>query len=322
MAISFSSDALTGRLLGERSRATFYLEAGPLDGPPLMFIHGFGGTARNFTLNIEPLAQAGFRVVAPELWGMGRSAKPRGRYSLDRWVEQLIELMDHLGIQRAYVVGHSMGGAVAVRLAHKHPERVKKLALVAPLGFGAKRNVRLMRVATFPGMAPLIASLRFRRPKPGELKMPWWRFFTPSGFSAALALFRFQPPTREEMIERAQLRFAGRISQEGAMVWAESAYVTFQERNIVQGLVRAGRACINLIGGTDLRVRKNYAELKLPTLVIWGAEDRTVPTKDAETLRALRADARLEIYQQCGHHPYLEATERFNAMLLAFFQEP
>jgi 4,5:9,10-diseco-3-hydroxy-5,9,17-trioxoandrosta-1(10),2-diene-4-oate hydrolase len=123
------------------------------------------------------------------------------------------------------------------------------------------------------------------------------------------------------MIERAQWRFAGRISPEGALVWAESAYVTFQERGIVQGLVRAGRACINLIGGTDLRVRKNYAELKLPTLAIWGAEDRTVPTRDAETLRALRADARLEIYEQCGHHPYLEATERFNEMLLAFFKE-
>jgi 4,5:9,10-diseco-3-hydroxy-5,9,17-trioxoandrosta-1(10),2-diene-4-oate hydrolase len=215
-----------------------------------------------------------------------------------------------------------MGGAVAVRLTHQHPERVMRLALVAPLGFGAKRNVRIMRIATLPGMAALVAGLRFRRPKRGELKMPWWRFFTPSGLSSVLARFRFQPPTREEMIERAQWRFGGRISPEGALVWAESAYATFQERGIVQGLVRAGRACISLIGGTDLRVRKNYAELKLPTLAIWGEEDRTVPTKDAETLRALRADARLEIYEQCGHHPYLEATERFNEMLKAFFQEP
>src|SRR5579885_537849 len=148
MAISLSSDALSGRLLGERSRATFYLEAGPLDGPPLMFIHGFGGTARNFTLNIGPLAEAGFRVITPELWGMGRSAKPRGRYSLDHWVDQLVGLMDGLGIQRAAVMGHSMGGAVAVRLARRHPERVTRLALVAPLGFGGKRDVRLMRVAT------------------------------------------------------------------------------------------------------------------------------------------------------------------------------
>lgn len=322
MAVSLTSEAFPGRLLGERERATFYYEAGPLDGQPVLFVHGFGGTARNFTLNIGPLAQAGFRVVAPELWGMGRSAKPRGRYSLDRWVDQLIGLMDSLGMQRAAVVGHSMGGAVAVRLARRHPERVTKLALVAPLGFGGKRNVRLMRVATLPGMAVVIASLRFRRPTPGAVKLPWWRVLTPSGFSATIARFRFQPPTREELIERANWRFAGRISPEGALAWAESAHLMFQQEHAVQGLVRTGRAVLNLIGGTDHRVRKDYADLTLPTLVIWGEADTTVPTRDSATLRALRGDARLEIYPHVGHHPYLEATDRFNAMLLAFFREP
>lgn len=322
MAVSLTSESFPGRLLGERERATFYFEAGPQDGQPVLFVHGFGGTARNFTLNIGPLAQAGFRVVAPELWGMGRSAKPRGRYSLDRWVDQLIGLMDSLGMERVHVVGHSMGGAVAVRLARCHPERVAKLALVAPLGFGEKRNVRLMRIATLPGMAAVLAGIRFRRPPPGAAKLAWWRIFTPSGFSATIARFRFQPPTREELIERAHLRFAGRISPEGALAWAESAHLMLSQRDAMPGLVRTGRAVVGLIGGTDLRVRKDYAELAVPTLAIWGAEDRTVPAKDAETLRMLRADARLEVYPQVGHHPYLEATERFNQMLMAFFQEP
>ena len=322
MAASLTPDMFSGQFLGEQSRATFYLEAGPLGGQPVVFVHGFGGTARNFTLNIGPLAKAGFRVVVPELWGMGRSAKPRGRYSLDRWVDQLIEVMDRLGIQRAHVVAHSMGGAVAVRLVHRYPDRMVKLVLVAPLGFGEKRDVRLMRLATLPGMARVIAGLRFRRPMKEEVKLPWWRILTPSGFSAAIARYRFQPPTREELIERANLRFAGRISPEGAVAWAESAHLMFQQQNVVQGLVRTGRAVVNLIGGTDLRVQKDYAELKLPTLAIWGAEDRTVPTKDSETLRALRSDARLEIYSECGHHPYLEATDHFNEMVMAFLQEP
>jgi pimeloyl-ACP methyl ester carboxylesterase len=123
------------------------------------------------------------------------------------------------------------------------------------------------------------------------------------------------------MIQRAQRRFGGRISQEGALAWAESAVLMFQERGFVQGLVRTGRACIQLIEGRDHRVRKDYAELTLPTLVIWGDEDRTVPTQDSQTLRQLRTDARLEMYTQCGHHPYLEATERFNQMAQAFLQE-
>jgi pimeloyl-ACP methyl ester carboxylesterase len=322
MARSLTSEVFASRTLGTGDQATFYYEAGPQDGQPVLLVHGFGGTARNFTLNIGPLAEAGFRVVAPELWGMGRSAKPRGRYSLDRWVDQLVGLMDGLGMQRAAVMGHSMGGAVAVRLARRYPERVTRLALVAPVGFGGKRDVRLMRVATLPGMAVLIAGLRFRRPMQPAVRLPWWRVFTPSGFSAALARFRFQPPTREELIERANWRFAGRISPEGALAWAESAHLMFSQKDAVQGLVRSGRAVVSLIGGTDQRVRKDYAALALPTLAIWGAEDRTVPTKDSETLRAMRSDARLEIYPRVGHHPYLEATDRFNSTLIAFFQEP
>lgn len=322
MAVSLTSGTFSGRLQGERDQATFYYEAGPLDGQPVLFVHGFGGTSRNFTLNVGPLAQAGFRVVVLELWGVGRSAKPRGRYSLDRWVDQLVGLMDSLGMQRAHIVGHSMGGAVAIRLARRYPERVGKLVLVAPLGFGGRRNVRLMRAATLPGMAFIIAGLRFRRPAKAEVKLPWWRVLTPSGFSATVARYRFQPPTQEELIERAHWRFGGRISDEGALAWAESAHLMFNQQNAVPGLVRTGRAVVRLIGGTDHRVRKDYAELTLPTLVMWGEEDTTVPTKDSATLRALRSDVRVEMYPGVGHHPYLEATERFNAALLAFFQEP
>jgi pimeloyl-ACP methyl ester carboxylesterase len=292
MAVSIPSEAFPGRLVGAKSRTTFYLEAGPADGQAVVFIHGFGGTARNFTLTMGPLGVAGFRVIVPELWGMGRSAKPRGRYSLDRWVDQLVDLLDQLHIRQTMVVGHSMGGAVAVRLARRHPERVTKLLLVAPLGFGARRKVRFLRLAVLPGVAPILMRLR-----------------------------RFRVPTREEMLQRAQQRFGGRISQEGALAWAESAVLTFQERGFVRGLVRAGRACVQLIEGTDHRVRKDYAELTLPTLVIWGDEDRTVPTQDAQTLRSLRPDARLELFSQCGHHPYLEATERFNQMVQAFLQD-
>lgn len=314
-----SEAAFAGRLLGNKQQATFLIESGPMNGPPVLFIHGFGGTARNFTLNIAPLAKAGFRVIAPELWGMGRSAKPRGRYSLDRWVEQLIGVLDRLGLQRAYIVGHSMGGAVAIRLAHRHPERVAKLVLVAPLGFGERRNVRFLRIATIPGVAPMLARLRFRPARArAQVQMAKRSFLR--RLRAFFGSFRLQPPLLEEMLERARWRFGGRISDEGALAWAESACLLFQQQNALRGLVRAGRACMSLIAGTDPQVRRDYAGLTLPTLAIWGTEDRTVPTKDSETLRSLRSDALLEIYEHCGHHPYLEATERFNARLIEFFQ--
>ena len=321
MSVSLSADALAGRVLGKQQQATFLIEAGPLDGQPVLFVHGFGGTARNFTLNMASLAKVGFRVIAPELWGMGRSAKPRGRYSLDRWVDQLIGVMDSLGIHRAFVVGHSMGGAVAVRLAHKYPERVAKLALVAPLGFGARPNVRVLRIATIPGVAPALTRLRFRSPRrEAQAQAPLANQSVFGRVRLALSRFQGSPPTLEEMIERARWRFDGRISEEGALAWAESAYLAFQQQNAIQGLARAGRACIDLIAGKDKRVRHDYAKLTLPTLALWGAEDGTVPTKDSEMLRALRPDVPLEIYPHCGHHPYLEATERFNRRLMEFFQ--
>ena len=322
MSVSLSADALAGRVLGKPQQATFLIETGPLDGQPVLFVHGFGGTARNFTLNMAALAKAGFHVIAPELWGMGRSAKPRGRYSLDRWVDQLIGVMDSLGMQRAFLVGHSMGGAVAIRLASKYPERVTKLALVAPLGFGARPNVGILRVATIPGVAPTLARLRFRSPgRAMQAPVPLANQSVFERVRIVLSRFQAAPPTLEEMIERARWRFGGRISEEGALAWAESAYLAFQQHNAIQGLARAGRACIDLIAGKDKRVRHDYAKLMLPTVAIWGAEDGTVLTKDSEMLHALRPDVPLEIYPHCGHHPYLEATERFNQRLMEFFQE-
>ncbi len=322
MTISLTSEALAGRVLGKPQQATFLIESGPLDGQPVLFVHGFGGTSRNFSLNVAALAKAGYRVVAPELWGMGRSAKPRGRYSLDRWVDQLIEVMDTLGMQCTFVVGHSMGGAVAVRLARRYPERVEKLVLVAPLGFGGRRNVGILRVATIPGLAPALAKLRFRPARQTQAQTP--TIITPTVLGRIrffLGRLQAPPPTVEEMLERARWRFGGRISEEGALAWAESAYLAFQQQNAIEGLRRAGRACIDLIAGTDQRVRHDYSELTLPTLAIWGAEDRTVPAQDSATLRSLRADAQLEMYPQCSHHPYLEATDRFNSMLLEFFRQ-
>jgi 2-hydroxy-6-oxonona-2,4-dienedioate hydrolase len=320
MTILLTTEALAGRLLGKPQQATFLIESGPPDGQPVLFVHGFGGTSRNFSLNVAALAKAGYRVVAPELWGMGRSAQPRGRYSLDRWVEQLIEVMDTLDIRRTLLVGHSMGGAVAVRLARRYPERVEKLVLVAPLGFGGRRKVGILRVATLPGLVPTLAKLRFRSARQSQTPTT----VTPTVLGRIrffLGRLQAPPPTVEEMLERARWRFGGRISEEGALAWAESAYLAFQQQNAVEGLRRAGRACIDLIGGSDQRVRRDYAELTLPTLAIWGAEDRTVPAQDSATLRSLRADARLEMYPQCSHHPYLEATDRFNSMLLEFFGE-
>jgi len=105
-----------------------FLEAG--EGAPLILIHGFGGSTFSFRHTIPELARH-FRVIALDLKGFGLSERPAGGdYSLTAQARLVSEFMERLGIRRATVLGHSMGGEVAMRLAVNHPERVERLILV------------------------------------------------------------------------------------------------------------------------------------------------------------------------------------------------
>ena len=112
-----------------------YREAG--QGRPVMFIHGSGPGGNgwsNFKQNIDPLA-ANYRVVVPDLYGYGYSAKPEGcDYDLDFFASGLTALMDGLGLEDVTVVGNSLGGAIAIKLALTHPQRLRALVLMAPGG--------------------------------------------------------------------------------------------------------------------------------------------------------------------------------------------
>ena len=112
-------------------------DTGPKEAPPLILLHGFGGSLHVW----EPWAQvleADYRVVRYDQPGAGLTgADPTGDYSDERGIAVLLALMDQLGIPRATVIGHSMGGRLAWRFAAAHPERVSKLVLVAPDGFAS-----------------------------------------------------------------------------------------------------------------------------------------------------------------------------------------
>src|ERR671939_1339997 len=134
-------------------------------GPLLVLIHGITGSSDTWLDVIEPLAER-YTVVAPDLLGHGRSAKPRGDYSLGAYASGLRDLLVALGEPPATVVGHSLGGGIAMQLAYQFPERVERLALVASGGLGAEVNV-LLRAATLPGseyVLPLLLRRELRNP--------------------------------------------------------------------------------------------------------------------------------------------------------------
>jgi 2-hydroxymuconate-semialdehyde hydrolase len=106
-------------------------------GDPVLMIHGSGpgvSAWANWRLTMPELAK-GFRVIAPDMVGFGYSQRPEGiHYNLDTWVDQAIGLLDALDIKKASVVGNSFGGAIALALAIRHPERVKRLVLMGSVG--------------------------------------------------------------------------------------------------------------------------------------------------------------------------------------------
>ena len=111
-------------------------EAGPDDGMPVVFIHGSGpgasGTS-NFSQNVDAFVEAGYRVILPDLIGYGQSSKPEGiDYTLTLFTDTLYEALSMHGIDKAILVGNSLGGGIAIQLVADHPEMVTKLVLMAP----------------------------------------------------------------------------------------------------------------------------------------------------------------------------------------------
>jgi pimeloyl-ACP methyl ester carboxylesterase len=126
---------------------TNYLQAGPVDEapgggpgrvPPVLLVHGSGPGVTayaNWRLTIPRLAEAGLSVLAPDMVGFGFTERPEGiRYGLDSWVGQLVGFLDALGLEKASIVGNSFGGALALRLAARHPDRVERLVLMGAAG--------------------------------------------------------------------------------------------------------------------------------------------------------------------------------------------
>ncbi len=134
-----------------------YREAG--QGPAVVLLHGFTGNSRNWALQIRPLVEGGFRTVSPDLRGHGLSGRPEdpGAYAITRLAADIVALADHLGLDRFFLAGHSMGGMVAQEVALVAADRVRGLVLVdtshGPFDLADRaRREELVRIAREQGM--------------------------------------------------------------------------------------------------------------------------------------------------------------------------
>ena len=128
-------------------------------GEAILLIHGMGGSSKTWS-EVIPLLATKYRVIAPDLLGHGQSDKPRGDYSVGAFAVLLRDLLDELGVSRVTVVGHSLGGGVAMQFAHQHRQYCERMVLISSGGFGGDVG-RVLRLLSLPGseiVLPMLAS--------------------------------------------------------------------------------------------------------------------------------------------------------------------
>jgi pimeloyl-ACP methyl ester carboxylesterase len=257
-----------------------YLEAGR--GPTVLLLHGFGTSAEAWRATGDTLAEAGYRALAFDCLGFGRSDKPRDApYSLELIAGLYAEALERLGGNRAVVVGHSMGGKYALAMALLHPDRVSSLALVSSDGFAAAAPMSKV------GKWPLICwSILWLSAQPRMARaMLDAAFHTPEAF------------VTDEMIAHAQ-----------------EALLGWENRHALTALSQRYDA-------TDLQIsglRARLGELRVPTLLTWGENDQIFPVGQSAVAAAEIPGARLITFPRCGHFPQIEAARPFHGLLLGF----
>ncbi|HKP41256.1 alpha/beta fold hydrolase [Mycobacterium sp.] len=241
-------------------------------GETLLLIHGMAGSSETWRAVIPQLSKK-YRVVAPDLLGHGRSAKPRGDYSLGAFAVWLRDLLDELGVTRATIVGQSLGGGVAMQFVYQHPDYCQRLILISSGGLGPDVGWTL-RLLSAPG-AELILPVIAPRPVLGVgNKLRTW-------FSAA-----------------------GIQSPRGAELW--SAYSSLSDAETRQAFLRTLRSVVDYRGQAVSALSRLHVRSELPTMAIWGDKDQIIPVDHAYAAQAARPGSRLEVLDGVGHFPHVE----------------
>lgn len=264
------------------------IEAGPAAGPLVILLHGFPDFWWGWRQQIAPLAEQGFRVVAPDLRGYNLSDKPKGvsSYTLDTLAADVVALADACGSSTFCLAGHDWGGLVAWWVAARYPKRVERLAILN---------------APHPDVFP-----RFIRRHPRQMLKSLYvgLFQLPRLPEALLGLNHFAPLRR--VLTRSSR--AGTFSQNDLKrtieAWSQPGALT---------------AMLNYYRALARRPWRRPARIQPPTLVLWGKQDVFLEL-DAATHSLKLCDQGQSLFLEAGHWVQLEEAEAVNAALIRFFK--
>jgi pimeloyl-ACP methyl ester carboxylesterase len=251
-------------------------------GPPVVLIHGMVNSSRHWREVALGLADR-YTVIAPDLIGHGDSATPRGDYSLGAHASSIRDLLAVLGVDRATIVGHSLGGGVAMQFFYQFPQRTERLVLVSSGGLGHEVSP-LLRSATLPGVSALLSLAAHPR--------------LLSGLRRGGDRLR-ESGARQGVYLQAIARALRPLEQPGAR----------------KAFLHTLRAVIDVQGQRVSATDRLYLLAGMPTLIVWGERDHTIPLAHGLAAHHSAPGSRFETLPGAAHFPHLEDPAGLAAVL-------
>src|ERR1700712_2639839 len=249
-------------------------------GEVLLLVHGMGGSSSSWQELVPKLAKK-YRVIAPDLLGHGLSDKPRGDYSVGAFAVLLRDLLDTLGVPKATIVGHSLGGGIAMQFAHQHRDYCQRLILISSGGLGADVGA-LLRLLSLPGSELLLNALASR------------------------------PVLHATDALRVKLSLDGEVTRFSETLRAQ-AWLT--DRDSRRAFLRTLRSVVDHRGQAVCALSRLHCNADLPALIITGDRDRVIPVAHAHAAHAALPGSRLHVLPDVWHHPQVECPDTVMALI-------
>ena len=267
-----------------------YVEAG--EGPLVVLIHGFPEFWYSWRHQIPALVEAGYRVIAPDMRGYNLTDSPArtSNYTVDLLASDVVALIQHAGEQRAHVVGHDWGAAIAWQLAMRYPQHLNQLAILN-------------------GPHPKVFGKGFWRPS--QLIRSWYMFFFQIPFVPELYTSKRYPKFMRKISTKHYVS-KGKLSTEEIDVYSK----VFDNRKSLRGPINYYRAAFR----HPLAARTSNHIINAKTLVIWGRKDRHLGIRLAEPSIEHVPDCRVE-YLDASHWVQQDASSEVNSLLIDFFND-
>jgi pimeloyl-ACP methyl ester carboxylesterase len=265
-----------GKFIDLDGHSTHYLEKG--EGAPVILIHGFFFDSYMWNKNIDVLAEK-FKVYALDLWGSGYSTREPMDYGYPLYADQVLKFMDALSIEKASLVGQSMGGGTSILFCLQHRERVEKMILVEAAGM--------------PNPLPLMGKIA---------NLPWIGEF----------LFGLKGDSyRKTVLASAFIYDKGFITDD----YLENVTRFHKVRGTADAALKILRKRFFDTLPDEIH---RLGEMDVPILIIWGRQSKAIPLERGQEMHKVLKGSRLEILDRAGHCPQDEQSERFNELAVEF----